>query len=71
MSQTELRLLELRLLLSAREAAQSLSICEKSLWNVTRPRGDLPCVRIGRRVLYSVDDLRCWIDEQKTGGAAE
>lgn len=57
-----------KLLLSVREAAAALSVCEKSLWSMTEPRGNLACVRIGRRVLYSVDDLRHWID-QKKGGA--
>ena len=42
-----------RLLVPAPEAAQSLSVCEKTLWSITEPRGDLPCVRIGRRVLAS------------------
>ncbi len=56
-----------RLLLSAREAANSLGICEKTLWATTAPRGDLPCVRIGRRVLYFVDDLRAWIDQRRGG----
>jgi len=49
------------LLLTIREAAESLSVCEKTLWNYTRPRGDLPCVRIGNRVLYDPEDLRRWI----------
>jgi len=57
-----------RLLLSSQEAAAALSICQKTLWSITRPRGDLPCVRIGRRVLYAVDELRRWIDAQKKGG---
>lgn len=56
-----------RLLLAAREAAAALSVCEKTLWSITQPRGDLPCVRIGRRVLYSVDDLRTWIAKKKGG----
>lgn len=59
-----------RLLLPVREAAAALSICEKTLWSITRPRGDLPCVRIGRRVLYAVDELRRWIDAQEKGGEA-
>jgi len=58
-----------RLLLPAREAAAALSICEKTLWSMTQPRGDLPCVRIGRRVLYDQRDLLKWIDAQKSGGA--
>lgn len=57
-----------RLLLSAREAAQALNICERKLWDLTN-RGGLPCVRVGRRVLYSPDDLRRWIKTCKEGGA--
>jgi hypothetical protein len=57
-----------RLLLSAREAAAALSICEKTLWSITRPRGDLPCVRIGRRVLYSVVELNRRIGAPEKGG---
>ena len=56
-----------KLLLSARETALALSVCEKTLWNITEPRGDLPCVRINRRVAYSVEDLRRWIDQKKGG----
>ena len=55
----------LKLLLAAREAAEALSICEKSLWTLTVPRGDLPAVRIGRRVLYDPRDLRDLIDRRK------
>ncbi|MCL4190694.1 MAG: helix-turn-helix domain-containing protein [Thermoguttaceae bacterium] len=58
-----------KLLLSAREAAKAMAVCEKTLWSNTQPRGTIPCVRIGARVLYAVDDLRAWIEEQK-GGAA-
>ncbi len=57
-----------KMLLSAREAAEALSICEKSLWTRTQPRGDLPCVRIGTRVLYHIADLTAWIEAQKEGG---
>lgn len=62
---------ELRLLLSACKSAKALGICEKTLWNVSEPRGDLPVVRIGRRTLYSVDDLHAWIQRHKTGGASD
>ncbi len=55
----------IKLLLSAREAAKALSICEKSLWSATAPRGPVPCVRIGARVLYAVSDLERWIDGAK------
>ncbi len=57
-----------KLLLSAREAARALGICEKSLWNFTVPRGTIPSTKIGTRVLYSPTDLQKWIDSQKTEG---
>ena len=57
-----------KLLLSAREAAEALSICGKTLWSHTAPRGTIPCLRIGARVLYDPHDLEAWIDAQKKGG---
>ena len=52
------------LLLTAREAARLLSVCERTLWGLT-DRGDLPAVRIGRVVRYDPADLRRWIEQQK------
>ena len=57
-----------KLLLSAKEAAQALSICEKTLWSMTTPRGTLPAVKIGTRVLYDPADLTAWINTKKEGG---
>jgi len=54
-----------KLLLTVRQAAQALSICEKSLWALTSPRGPLQAVRIGRAVRYSIDDLRVFIEGKK------
>ena len=56
-----------KMLLSARAASKTLSICERSLWGVTK-RGEIPCIRIGRRVLYDPRDLRAWIDSKKEEG---
>ncbi len=58
------------LLIGSREAAQMLSICQRTLWKLTN-RENLPCVRIGRRVLYAPDDLKAWIDRQKGGGSGQ
>jgi excisionase family DNA binding protein len=52
-----------RLLLSPREAAKALSICEKTLWTITQG-GKIPVVRIGRAVRYPVDGLQEWIRRQ-------
>lgn len=54
-----------KLLLTAREAAEALSVTERTLWNWTASHG-LPCVRIGRSLRYSVDELRKWIDSRTT-----
>jgi hypothetical protein len=60
-----------RLLIPARDAARALSISERTLWGLTAPRGPIPCVRLGGRVLYSPDALRKWIDEQQGGAGHE
>ncbi len=60
-----------KLLLSAQKAAETLSICPKTLWNHTFPRGGIPCLRVGTRVLYDPRDLQAWIDAQKKGDAAQ
>lgn len=53
-----------RLLLSRDEAAVSISLSVRELDDLTSPRGPIRCVRVGRRVLYSPDALRQWIDQQ-------
>lgn len=53
------------LLLDAREAAQALSVCERTLRDLAK-RGEIHPVRIGRRcVRYSVADLQAWIERQQ------
>lgn len=56
-----------RLLVSAAEAARLLSISPRTLWSMTTS-GELPCVRVRRRVLYAVADLREYVDAKKEGG---
>ncbi|NLX22939.1 MAG: helix-turn-helix domain-containing protein [Phycisphaerae bacterium] len=52
------------LLWSPRQAAKSLSICERTLWSLTS-EGQIRCIRIGRIVRYDPADLRAWIDRKK------
>lgn len=54
-----------KLLVSKGEAAHLLSISEKKLWNITCPRGPVPVVRLGSRILYSVKSLRGFVQEQE------
>lgn len=51
------------LALRPREAAKSLGVSERSLWEWTH-RGDVPYVRIGRTILYPVDALREWLNRR-------
>ncbi len=48
------------LLLSPRDAARALSVCERTLYGLTVPRGDIPVIKVGGVVRYSVSDLREW-----------
>ena len=52
-----------RLLLTRFEAAQALGVCERTLDTYTK-EGTIPSLRIGSRVLYSVQALEQWIAEQ-------
>ena len=54
-------------LMSARDAAKVLGICDKSLWNATK-RGDIPAVRLGRSVRYDPRDLTRWVETSKAKG---
>ena len=56
-----------RLLISAREAAAMLSVSEKHLWSNSTPRGPIPAVKIGNRVLYSPRDLEAWVARASQG----
>lgn len=53
------------LLLTPREAAQRLAISESSLYRLTSS-GQVPCVRVGRLVRYSVETLRKWIEDRES-----
>jgi len=54
-----------RLLLTPKESAKALGLCEKTLWSLTDPRGPIACVRIGRAVRYDPADLSAWIELAK------
>jgi len=52
-------------LLTVAQAAELLSVSERTLWSITAPRGTVPAVRIGRLVRYELDDLLLYIRRQK------
>ena len=59
---------QIRLLLSVRDAAKALSVCEKTLWTLTQ-KGQIPVIRIGRAIRYPVDGLRVWIQKESEKSA--
>ncbi len=50
-----------------RDAAAMLGISERTLWTYTN-RGDIPCKKLGRCVIYPVDRLRDWLNGNVTIG---
>lgn len=57
-----------RLLVDATAAARLLSVSVRTVANLTA-RSELPCVRIGRALRYSVEDLRQFVHRQNTRSA--
>jgi excisionase family DNA binding protein len=53
-----------KFLLTPRQTAEALGICERTLYALSKS-GELPVVRIGRAVRYSVEDIRTWIERAK------
>ena len=51
-----------------REAAAAIGVSERTLWTWAQ-NGDVPCVHRGRCVLFPVDALRRWLDEQAQASA--
>ena len=56
------------LLLDEREAARLLGVAPRTLWSLA-DTGEVPCVRIGRRKLYSVSSLHEFIRQRESAGA--
>ena len=48
------------------EAAKLLSISERTLATWTKSEG-LPCIKVGRIILYSIPDLASWLESRKQG----
>jgi excisionase family DNA binding protein len=55
------------LCVSEAEAAKMLGVCQRHLVKL-RDAGLIPFVRMGRRVLYSVESLRQWLREREQRG---
>lgn len=52
----------IRLALRRKEAARALGIGERKLWEMTADgTSEIPHVRLGKAVLYPLDELRRWL----------
>ena len=54
-------------LLTVKEVAEMLSISQRTVWSMTNA-GEIPCVRIRKRVLYRLEHVQGFIDTQTEGG---
>jgi excisionase family DNA binding protein len=57
------------MLLTARETARALAVCEKTLWQLRRD-GLLPTVRVGRGIRFDRRDVLAFIEGCKIKGIA-
>lgn len=54
-------------LLSVKEVAGMLNISRRTVWSMTNA-GEIPCVRIRKRVLYRLDHVQGFIENKTKGG---
>ena len=54
-------------MLTARQAADSLAISPRKLWEMTK-LNEIPHIRFGRCVRYPLVDIQRWIEEKQQGG---
>jgi len=52
------------LALRPKDAAKALGIGQRKLWALSQPRGPIPCIRVGRCVMYPVHLLKAWLEKQ-------
>ena len=52
------------LALRPKDAAKALGLGARKLWEQSQPRGPIPCARLGKAVIYPVDQLRAWIAKE-------
>ncbi len=53
-------------LVSRKEVAAILGISERTVWSMTNA-GEIPCVRIRKRVLYRLSHIQQYIEEKTSG----
>jgi excisionase family DNA binding protein len=53
-------------LMTVRELAAFLGLHEKTIYDWTA-RGELPCVRLGKRLRFQASDVSRWLQARKEG----
>ncbi|MFT0547817.1 helix-turn-helix domain-containing protein [Allopusillimonas ginsengisoli] len=48
---------EINMLISVEQAARQLGIARRTVYDLAAPGGPIPCHRIGRRILFSSEDI--------------
>lgn len=59
------------LAVDARTAAALIGISERSLFDLTEPRGPIACVRLPNRRLFSVAELERWLKQETERGRSK
>jgi len=57
-----------KIAISVAEAAQRVSVCSKTVFNLIR-RGELPARKIGARTVILVSDLERFLETRRKAGA--
>jgi excisionase family DNA binding protein len=60
-----------KLLLTAKEAAEQLSVSPRKLWSMTFEDRSIAHVRCGRLVRYPLATLQDWINSRLNGGHSD
>jgi predicted DNA-binding transcriptional regulator AlpA len=53
-----------RLAYRPREMAALIGLSEKALFDRTFPRGDIPAIKLGSRVVYFAHQIQAWSDRE-------
>ncbi len=60
----------MKLLVTQKEAADLLSMCERKFWEEVN-QGKIPKIKLGRSVRYDVRDLLAYVDHLKEAPPSE
>jgi len=61
--QTDVALSDVRLAFRMRELAKALNLSVRTIWSLTKA-GVIPHVRVGGSILYPIDAVHQWLQEQ-------